>query len=70
MGYTEEALTEIINFWDKRKQFRNENREKFRQALADLGHAEATLYTHWALEAYDKVHYPDLRKEKEENLLK
>lgn len=38
------------------------DREKFRQALADLGHPEATVYSHWALEAYDKVHCPELRK--------
>lgn len=31
-------------------------REAFRQALVDLGHTEATTYTHWALEAFDKAH--------------
>lgn len=41
---------------------RNADREKFRQALADLGHPEATVWTHWALEAYDRVHCPELRK--------
>jgi hypothetical protein len=39
-----------------------EQREQFRQALADLGHPEATAYSHWALEAYDRVHHPELRK--------
>ncbi len=28
-------------------------REDFRKALADLGHSEATCYSHWALEAFD-----------------
>ncbi len=36
-------------------------REAFRQALADAGHSEATVFSHWALEAYDKVHRPELR---------
>ena len=31
-------------------------REKFRQALADAGHPEATVYGHWALSAYDIAH--------------
>lgn len=35
-------------------------REAFRQALADLGHAEATVFGHWALTAYDKAHHPEL----------
>lgn len=44
----------------------NKDREKFREALADLDHPEATVWTHWALEAYDMVHWPELRnKEKE-----
>ena len=38
-------------------------RERFRQALADLGHAEATCFSHWALEAYDMVHIPELRQQ-------
>lgn len=31
-------------------------REKFRQALSDLGHDEATVFGHWALKAYDIAH--------------
>jgi beta-N-acetylglucosaminidase len=30
-----------------------EQREAFRKALNDLGHSEATVYSHWALEAFD-----------------
>lgn len=36
------------------------DREAFRQTLADLGHAEATVIGRWALAAYDKVHNPEL----------
>lgn len=39
------------------------DREKFKQALADLNHPEATVWTHWVLEAYDRVHCPELRNE-------
>lgn len=46
------------------------DREKFRQALSDLGHPEATIYSSWVLEAYDKVHCPELRTNKEEKLAK
>ena len=28
-------------------------RERYRQALADAGHSEATVYGHWVLQAYD-----------------
>lgn len=31
-------------------------REAFREQLDKLGHSEATCYTHWALEAFDRVH--------------
>ena len=31
-------------------------REAFREELDKLGHPEATVYTHWALEAFDRVH--------------
>jgi len=41
-----------------------EIREEFRKALSDLGHSEATVYTHWALEAYDMVHHPELKRNK------
>jgi hypothetical protein len=38
----------------------NQDREAFRETLADLGHGEATVFGHWALMAYDKVHHPKL----------
>lgn len=41
MSFKEEELTD---------------REKFRQALNDNGHPEATVYGHWALKAYDEAH--------------
>jgi hypothetical protein len=31
-------------------------REAFREELNKLGHPEATCYSHWALEAFDRVH--------------
>lgn len=31
-------------------------REAFREELDKLGHPEATCYSHWVLEAFDKVH--------------
>lgn len=31
-------------------------REAFRKELDKLGHPEATAYSHWALEAFDRVH--------------
>lgn len=34
----------------------NIKREAFREALANLGHSEATCYNHWALEAFDRAH--------------
>lgn len=34
----------------------NVKREAFRQALDYLGHSEATCYSHWALEAFDRAH--------------
>jgi hypothetical protein len=44
----------------QRSNMTDTDREAFRQTLADLGHAEATVFGHWALAAYDKVHDPEL----------
>jgi hypothetical protein len=44
----------------QRSNVTDTGREAFRQTLADLGHAEATVFGHWALAAYDKVHNPEL----------
>lgn len=38
------------------------NREMFRQALADAGFAGFTTFSSPILEAYDRIHCPNLRK--------
>lgn len=59
MGYNLKELTEIIY---KHNEKRNSDREKFRKALNEAGFAGFTTYSSPILEAYDKIHCPELRK--------
>lgn len=40
----------------------SEKREEFRAKLADLGRSEETVFSSKVLEAYDRVHCPELRE--------
>jgi len=63
-GLTGEEILKRIEFYDshsfiERLEANPElkiKRKAFREALANLGHSEATCYSHWALIAFDKAH--------------